>query len=128
MSAKPNKFTRISEPRVDRAVDAIRLVGNGVTHDPSPEQAVEAISKLEEAVSKVRVRYGLEAEVGPTGPAQSASPALLKQRSEWDRHNIPRNVSAIPKNLLGSYLIQMADRMADIVEASASPGEEGKNE
>ena len=56
---KEEKFKRLAEPRVNRALDKIRLIGNLATGDYaySPEQVEKIITSLQRAVIELRDKF-----------------------------------------------------------------------
>ena len=60
MSTKHENFVRLAESRVDKALSAIRVIGNLTNrsyYEFSPDEAKEIVSALQSAVNDLKVQF-----------------------------------------------------------------------
>ena len=70
----PSDFDRIFQPRLEKAVKAVKLLENGAAkrYETTPAQAQNLISELEQALRGVREAYGLVAAAPSNAEGNSA--------------------------------------------------------
>lgn len=69
MESKHDKFVRLRDARLEKAIHMIELIGNlaGNAYESSPEEREKVVGDLERAVAGVSERFGVPPSVEPPG-------------------------------------------------------------
>lgn len=124
------EFTRIFNPRADKAVKAILLLTNGHRYKPTQEEKDRTLLVLKDAVNNIAQLYGMlpggEVVVkdAPTSTSEDRideKKATIKQ-SAFAREDVYANVHSIPEAQLTAYASSMLARLcAKFDEPEARP-------
>ncbi len=123
------EFTRIFNPRADKAVKAILLLTNGCRYEPTQEEKDRTLMVLKDAVNDIASLYGLLPNV-PEVAQQKAETS--EQRIDANRGTIKRlpfargdvgaNVMSIPEAQVTAYATAIMARLCGkFEEAEAEP-------
>lgn len=136
------RFERVILPRVDKAVKAVELIGNGASRDyeTTPEEIAELLNGVQQKLWEVQRRYAtrlgcgtglmltakmifdtvedgaaegnLPAPQAETTPAPASTVAFLG----LNRHRLPVFVDALDASLVAPLVTHLVNRLAEMAE------------
>ncbi len=127
------EFTRIFNPRADKAVKAILLLTNGHRYEPTQEEKDRTLLVLKDAVNDIAGLYGMLPGAQPTPGGTSAPESRVEasridakiasiKASPFARGDVGANVMSIPEAQVTAYATALMARLCGkFEEAEAQP-------
>ena len=130
------RFERVIIPRVQRAVQAVALIGNGAarSYETTLEEIAGLLAEVRAALEGVEGRYakhlGTPVPAPASNPAPAPAPTMASANGDWaetlaalsvmHHHRVPMLADAVSDSFVAPLITHLINRLAEMASERAA--------